>query len=282
MTRSVGLFVLTSVAGSLLGQVGPERAGKAPLSADEQAAALNAVREYARTYTASLPNYTCIQSTRQLLTRPAALAGGPIGRPSRIDLIEEQLSVVNGRELRTLTRINERRPSDAERTAIGTLSHGEFANLLDTIFDPRNGADIRWERAASLDGHRVYLFAYQVPQQTGYTLVGPRGNTRVPFEGVVYADSRTGAVLRIEMKCTGIPRESGYRTVALTLDYKPARVADREFLLPARFSMRYEMNSGGAIIGAEYKSYKRFSADSTIRFGDDAPSQRTPDSPEGR
>jgi hypothetical protein len=92
----------------------------------------------------------------------------------------------------------------------------------------------------------------------------------VPFEGVVYADSPTGAVVRIEMKCTGLTFKTEYRTVNLTLDYKAAKVAGREFLLPSRFDLRYETAGGGAIIGAEYKSYRRFSADSTVRFGGDA------------
>ena len=245
-------------------------AAAAGQTADQKAAALDTVREYVRTYTASLPNYTCTQSTRQMITSPVFLAGGPSGRALRVDLIEEQLSFVNHREVRTVTRINDARPSEAGKAQIGTVSRGEFGNLLDIIFDPKTGADIRWDRAATLEGRRVNVFAYRVPQAHGYTLIESTGRITVPFEGWVYADSRTGAVLRIETKCTGIPRRSEYKLLTLTLDYKTAKVAGKEYLLPSRFNMRYEMTGNGAVIGAEYHSYRRFSADSTVKFDDDS------------
>src|ERR1035441_7051416 len=72
------------------------------LTVDQKAAALDTVRQYAQGYTASLPNYTCTQSTRQMITRPVFLAGGPPGPPLRVDLIEEQLSFVNRGEVRTV------------------------------------------------------------------------------------------------------------------------------------------------------------------------------------
>ncbi len=236
----------------------------------QKAAALDTVRQYALSYTASLPNYTCTQSTRQTITRPVFLAGGPPGPPLRMDLIEEQLSFVNQREVRTVTKINEVPPSAAGRAQIGTVSRGEFGNLLDTIFDPKTGADIRWDRAATLNGQRVNVFAYRVPQAHGYTLIESKGRITVPFEGLVYADFQTGAVVRIEMKCTGIPAKSEYKILNLALDYTPAKVAGREYLLPSRFNMRYEMIGNGAIIGAEYHSYRRFSADTTVKFDDDS------------
>ena len=228
------------------------------LTVAQKAAALDTVREYARSYTASLPNYTCTVSTRQIFTRPVGLVGGPLGSPFRIDIVEEQLNFINRREVRTITKINEAQPSAAGRAQIGTVSRGEFGNLLDTIFDPQSGTEIRWDRAAKLDGRRVYVFAYRVPESSGYALVGSKGRIKVPFGGFVYADYQTGAVVRIEMKGTGIPANSEYRSLELTLDYKATKVADKEYLLPSRFFMHYETTGNGAMIGAEYKSYRRF------------------------
>lgn len=245
----------------------------AAFTVEQRGAALDTVRVYARSYTASLPNYTCTQSTRQTITRPAKLVGGPLGSPLRADSIEEQLSFVNRREVRTVTKINEARPSEAGRAQIGTVSRGEFGNLLDTIFDPKTSADIRWDRAATEAGRRVNVFGYRVPQSHGYTLIESKGRITVPFEGFVFADSQTGAVVRIEMKCTGIPAKSEYRALNLSLDYKAAKVAGKEYLLPWRFNMRYEMTANAAIIGAEYHSYRRFSADSTVQFDTESDEQ---------
>ena len=240
------------------------------LTVAQKAAALDTVREYARSYTASLPNYTCTVSTRQIFTRPVGLVGGPLGSPFRIDIVEEQLNFINRREVRTITKINEAQPSAAGRAQIGTVSRGEFGNLLDTIFDPQSGTEIRWDRAAKLEGRRVYVFAYRVPESSGYALVGSKGRIKVPFGGFVYADYQTGAVVRIEMKGSGIPATSEYRSLELTLDYKATKVADKEYLLPSRFFMHYETTGNGAMIGAEYKSYRRFSADSTVKFDSDS------------
>ena len=259
MTRAAAFLVLIPLAGSAVGR---------KLTADEQAAALTRVREYARSYTANLPNYTCIQATRQSMIGPGARASGPPGLSLRAAEIEEQISFVNRREIRTVTKINGSPPSAGGRAPV-TVSQGEFGNLLDTIFDPKSGAEIHWDREAKLDDRQVYVFAYRVPQSSGYTLMESNGQTKVPFEGFVYADRRTGAVVRIEMKCTQLPAKSEYRALALTLDYKPAKIEDQEYLLPYGFTMQFGMNATGVLVSAQYKSYRRFSADSTVTFDSD-------------
>ncbi len=267
--RSATLLALLIVAGHAAGQTSNGRAGKGALSAEEQSLALKNVQEYARTYTASLPNYTCTQSTREVMTRPVRPGPGGPGLPLGIELIEEQLSFVNGRESRTVTKINNARPSPKEQAHAGTISHGEFGNLLDTIFSPKTRAEIHWDHATTLEGRRVNAFAYRVPQASGYALVQAKGYMQVPFEGLVYADSQTGAVVRIEMKCIEIPAKSEYRSLELTLDYKPTKVADKQYLLPFSFRLHYEMIGNGEVVAAEYKSYRRFSAESTLKFNGD-------------
>ena len=71
------------------------------------------------------------------MTTSAADLIGPAGRPSRVDVIEEQVSFVNRREVRRITKINEARPSAAGLVQMVSVSRGESGNLLDTIFDPK-------------------------------------------------------------------------------------------------------------------------------------------------
>ncbi len=269
MTRAAAFFALLSAIGTAIGQDSPVNIGKGVLSVAGQSVALHRAREYAQNYTARLPNYTCTQVTRQMMTRASGLVGGPVGSAYRVDVIEEQISFVRGREVRTVTKINQNQPSAAERARIFPLSHGDFGNLLDTIFNPKTRANVRWSRAAALDGRRVYVFAFRVPQSSGYELVGARGSVRVPFEGLVYSDRQTGAVVRIEMKCTGIPADSEYRALTLALDYKIAKIAGGQYLLPSGFTMRFEMTSNGWFIGAQFNSCHRFTADSTVEFDHD-------------
>ncbi len=233
------------------------------LSAAEETTAIQAVREYALNYTKRLPNYTCTLTTRQTSRQPNVI-------PSiRTIVTEEQLSFVDRKEIRKITRVDGRAlsPQEAGDEPAG-MSRGEFGNLLDIIFEPATGADVRRDRSATLNGRRVDVFAFHVPQSRGYVLTGSKGDVQVPFEGFVVADAQTHAVLRIQMRCTMIPDNSDIRTVDLTLDYKAARVAGREFILPSNFLLHYlnyredrqHTNEG------RYTGYRQFSAEATIQF----------------
>jgi hypothetical protein len=246
------------MAGCAFGQTAPSKG--AP-TAGEQAAALHAIREYALNYTGSLPNYTCTQITRE------TISGAPSGHLLRRDVIEEQLSFIDKREIRQIARINGRPASaDGRDQRMTARSHGEFGNLLDIVFESSTGADIQFDRLATLNRHRVYVFAFHVPQSSGYGLVEAGRTIQVPFQGFVYADYETRAVVRIEMKCIDIPHDSEYRALELTLDYKPAKVAGQEFILPSSFSLYYRMLNSETTSAAEYTAYRRFSANSEIQF----------------
>lgn len=259
MLRTAIPFTVILMAGAALGQTGKS---KGALSPAEQAAAIEAVRQYALSYTKSLPNYTCTLTTTHISRPPNA-----VNNPSlESTVIEEQLNFVDNKEIRTTTRIDGRAvPPDAADKPSG-LSKGEFGNLLDIIFDPATGTDLRWERAASLNNTGVDVFVFHVPQSRGYFLNGSRGAIRVPFEGFVYADSQTRAVLRIQMKCTGIPSNSEYRTLDLTLDYKAAQVAGQDLILPFHFLLHFISGDREQTNEARYSAYRRFSADAKIQF----------------
>jgi len=260
MRRGAAFFFLIVFAGSARGQ---------RLTADEQAAALTRLREYGRSYSASLPNYTCIQTTQQTMSTFGGGTGIIPGISVHTDVIEEQISFVDGREIRTVTKINDQPPRAPDGGQRGPVSRGEFGNLLNTIVSPQSGADIRWKRTETLDGRRVNVFEFRVPRASGYVLVGLRGEVRAPFEGSVYADRQTGAVVQIELKLTGIPPGSGYRALHLTLDYRPAKIAGGEHLLPGGFLLQYETQKNIARVGAEFSSCRQFSVDATVTFGDD-------------
>jgi hypothetical protein len=240
------------VTGSAFGQSG---------NSAEQKAAIRAVREYALSYTKRLPNYTCTQTTRQTMSRA--------GRFLRATDIEEQLSFVDNKEIRRVTRIDGQPVSARAGDQPAEMSWGEFGNLLDVIFEPATGAGLRWERAATLNRRRVDVIAFHVPQSSGYVLTESRRTIQVPFEGFVYADAQTHAVLRIQMKCTMIPDNSEYQAVNLTLDYKAARVAGQEFILPSHYQLTFRTDRANAVNEAEYAAYRRFSAEATIQFEDD-------------
>ena len=235
-------------------------------------AAIDAVREYALSYTKGLPNYTCTLTTHQV-TRPPSLTDNA---DVRLTTIEEELGFADSKEIRGIKRIDGRPVSrqEADDQPEGQpegMSRGEFGNLLDIIFQPVTGTDLRWDRAATLENRKVDVIAFHVPQPRGYLFKESRGDIRVPFEGFVYADAQTHAVLRIQMKCIMIPDKSDIRTFDLALDYRATDVGGRDFILPNHFVLHYmdaredrqHTNDG------RYSGCRRFGADASIRFEGD-------------
>jgi hypothetical protein len=247
----------------------PANPNRAP-SASEQSAALAAIREYAVSYTQRLPDYACTQVTQW------KTAAFPVFmHPPRSGQIETQIGFVDHREMEKVTAVNGKPAARAEPKDLPpTSSHGEFGTLLALIFDPQTPTEFHWDRWATRGGRRMYVFSYRLPKSAGYVLQEGQRTTVVPVKGLVYADFETKAVTRIEMQCIDIPSDSGYLSLELTLNYKLIRVAEREFMLPSDFKLGTRQSDastvGSAIVdtevNAQYKDYRRFSADATIQF----------------
>ena len=88
----------------------------------EQNAVLDRVRLYATNYTASLPNFVCVQDTHRMI----ADAKGKPWKP--IDEISQKLNFVSGRE--TYELISEERPKKHVHTPLSVISRGEFGTLM--------------------------------------------------------------------------------------------------------------------------------------------------------
>ncbi len=256
----------------------PADSNRAPTLA-ERAQALEAIRVYALNFIEGLPDFTCIQMTHWALTTSLVMdrsgfALSPTG--SRSGDVQIQLAFVGRRELSKIVMVNGKPAATARGSELPAMqSRGEFGALLARIFaqnaDPKSAAVFRWARIAQLNGRRMYVFAYRVPKESGYGLQESGRTTTVPFKGLIYADFETKAVMRIELECTDIPASAGYRSVRLSVNYKPARVAEQEFVLPSSFeeaTVRTEGdNQTAERITAKYVDYRRFSAESAIQFG---------------
>jgi hypothetical protein len=217
-----------------------------------------------------LPDFVYTQITqRAFLRNVRSLA------PPQNDAIEEQVTYAGHKESYVVTKLNGKAVDGIAHDQVGGLvSSGEFGSLLKNTFDPNAGAEFRWERSATRDGRTVYVFAFHVPEARGYGLAESRRTIRVPYKGLVYADAQTGAVVRIEMECE-IPGDSEYKKLDLTLDYKPAMVAGREFILPFHFYLHSRRALSPLVVSetvnvADYKDYRRFGADSNVTFEDGA------------
>jgi hypothetical protein len=236
-------------------------------SAADQAEILAAIKDYALNYTNSLPNYMCMQTTRRKI-HPTKSGYIPYG-----DVIREELSFVDHKESYKVLMRNEQSVVNVEHNQLGgAVSNGEFGTMLAHIFDPINGAEFDWDHWATLRGKRMYVFSFKVPKSAGYSMLygGGGGESRreytSAYNGLIYADRETKAVMRIKMECVDIPADYPIKTVGITLDYAPTKVGEESYVLPFHF----ELNSTDtmAIIKneADYKLYRKFGAESAITF----------------
>jgi hypothetical protein len=242
----------------------PANSNRAP-SASEQTAAISAIRDYALHYAERLPDYLCTLET-QWRVNTYSIGGDQ----KSTDLIVSQVGLQNHKETEQMTALNGGPVGAADpdqiqslmrrRNMPRTFSREEFTTLLERIFDPQTATEFHWERWATRDGRRMYEFSYRVPKAKGYAVEEEKRQTVVAFKGAVFADAETNAVTRIEMQATGIPGDSTYQAMSLDLDYKPVFVAEHEFVLPAGYEMNLKYATGATKVVAEYKDYRRFSA----------------------
>ncbi len=211
-------FTLILVASSAFGHAVSSKA------AAEKTALIESVRQYVLGYIETVPGYRCTLTVRHTGRRPNAVNDPSI----ESNVVEERVAVVDGKE--TVSQ------------SPGMLAH-DFGNLPGMIFAPATGADLRWARAATIDRRKVDVLSFHVPASAGYFLTDNGVSVQAPFEGLVYADAETHAVVRIQMKCTPIPDDSGIRAFSVTLDYSAAQLSGREWMLPSRFLLQALISS---------------------------------------
>ena len=239
-----------------------------PPDSIEQAAALQAIKDYAMNYTANLPNYVCVQTTQRRI-EPTVRGYRPYG-----DVIQEQLSFFDKKETYKVQMINHQSVSNVDHNRLGgAVSSGEFGTMLSHIFDPQTGAEFNWDHWATLRGRRMYVFSFTVPKSEGYSMYEAESKREYvsAYKGLIYADRETKAVMRVKMECVGIPADYPIKEVGITLDYTPTKIGDSEYVLPFHFQLDSKDTKAVVKNEADYRLYRKFGTESTITFSDAEP-----------
>jgi hypothetical protein len=257
LLRAPGLLVtaLTLALGS------PQDDSRSPLLTPEQNAILDRVRAYATSYTASLPNFVCIQDTHRMI----AEAKGKHWKP--IDEITQKLNFVSGRESYEL--LSQDRPKKQIHTPLSVVSRGEFGTLMRVVL-VKNSANFAWLGWDQIQGQKVAVFAYRVPlNQTTLKIEGNHAAVMVAFHGLISALPETGSVYRITTEAEDIPREMAFQRMGSDMEYGPVVISGKSYLLPVKIVLA---SAAGATLfrnQSDFLDYKRFGSESTITFPED-------------
>src|SRR5579872_4898046 len=243
-----------------------------PPSAEEQAAVIAEVREYATNYSKSLPDFICTQVTRRYIAAsPGGRYGGHLGDdPSwhLNDTLTIRLSYFEQKENYKLILVNNTVTQEDYRKVGGATSTGEFGSMLRDVFDRETEAHIEWDHWATLRGRRAMAFAYHVAQKNAHWELLYENSLHLfpAYSGIVYVDKETHQVLRLTLVSENIPADFPIRQAETVLDYDYQNISDHPFLLPLKAENRMRTSDVLTRNDVEFRLYNKFSTESEIKY----------------
>ena len=259
--RGAGLFGLLACAAALWAQAPtPERTS----------AAIEMSRKVALDYARSLPDFICTQ----LVDRYVDFDHSTQRVSWRwVDTLTIKLSYFDQREDHTLVLVNGK-PSEKSYTDLGgAISAGEFALMQQQIFDPASQAIFTWKKWNRVGKRQAATYLYQVDVSHSRFMLDfltPAGLTQdiVGHHGTLELDRETGNVLSMTYIADAIPKTCPISLSNTAVSYEFADVGGKQYLLPASSETEMRSRELWTRNHAEYRDYRKFSADSVVRFGE--------------
>ncbi|HSY93612.1 MAG TPA: VWA domain-containing protein [Candidatus Binatus sp.] len=188
--------------------------------------ALRGVCEYAITLPREMPNFICQQETSRY--------EGHNRVP--IDLITATIRYEDGNESYSDVRVNGRPSPGAVGKAAGLWSSGQFEANLRAIFHVSNHPAFGFSGENRVGKHPAWVFAYHIARQTEplWELQGEGQVAAPPYDGELWVDQKTGAVLRFRSTAKNLPTGFPMQSAEVVTDYDEVVFGDgTAFVLPA-------------------------------------------------
>jgi hypothetical protein len=233
-----------------------------PPRAEEQNKVLEAARDYAMNYVRRLPDFLCTQVTRRY-EDPSGLEFW-----QQVDVITAKLTYFEQKENYQVVLVNNFPTEVGMERLGGFTSSGEFGSLMKELFDPATKAEFEWTRWATLRGRRVHVYSFRVPKATSKLTIGYHDTLRIltGYQGLVYIDRDTYAVARIRQVPEDIPASFPLQQVSRELDYDLVAIGESMHMLPLKFTTRMREGRSLSKNDVEFRMYRKFGADATIKF----------------
>jgi hypothetical protein len=214
-------------------------------------------------FAGSLPNFFC----RQLTTRYES--DRPKDGWQALDTISADVAYEDGHESYTNVKVGSKAQKSMEDVG-GNWSTGEFASLLDDLFDPGTAATFRKTGTDTIAGRGATTFNFEVARERSHWRVTVGGQLYYPaFRGTIWVDRETSRVLRLEMQSRNVPVLFPLSKVEEAVDYEFVRLATAQpFLLPTNSEvLSCDQGSPHCTRNRiEFRNYRKFGAESGITF----------------
>jgi len=152
----------------------------------------------------------------------------------------------------------------------GAVSTGSFASLLASIFGS-DGALFSYDGDNTVDGKVLSEFGFRIPaEKSDYLYLFGRGRkqqTTIAYHGTFLVDPETAELLRLSIRTSQLPTETGACELSQSLDYGRVSLNGSDFLLPteARVSLIHtdETEAENRI---KYSACHEFRGEATVRY----------------
>jgi hypothetical protein len=235
------------------------------LSDAEASALIEKARQYALSYTGSLPDF--------LVTQMVHRYHDPRGneRWQSLDVLTVRLSFSDRTEDYKLMEINGKPTLLDYMNTGGPTSKGEFGTLLLFLFHPTMEAEFHWKGWRTVRKRRAAIYSYQVDKaHTQYhvtygTLAEGPNHIVAPYYGEVAVAPETGEILNVAQHAI-LPLGFPIRQSSTTVEYGYAEVGGRRYLLPERAEVTMSTGRYKSRNVVEFKEYRKFQTETTITF----------------
>lgn len=234
----------------------------------EQQRILDRIREYALSYSKSLPDFICLQVTRRL--QDQHYQPGSPGSFSQADRLVEKLSYFDQQEKYELISQNENSLYGKTWESLGgSISRGEFGSLLRDVFEPESDTTFTWDHWGTLRGRYCYVFRYFVARpHSKYTVDYERKQQTTPgYHGLFYVAKGSDAISRLTIE-PDMPPEFPVQEIHQTVDYDHVDISGHDFLLPTVSQVQSRAGRFASRNEIEFRRYQKYSADTNIKFDD--------------
>ncbi len=227
---------------------------------------------YVSGYLTSLIDFTCQSRTECFLKQ--AHTDGPEEWKHR-STIREQISFVHGRE-RILDERGRSSWPPAKREVGDSWSSGEFSNTMRITFMHSNHARFAWDHWEVWNGIRTGVFEYSVPAASSQFLIGTqvllngtweKKSLVSAYQGYIYVDAESGAILRLIANTSGIGSEYAINEGRSILDYSDVTISGKHFLLLSNSTSYVSSKSYQSLFEKSFRGYHRFEAESKMIVG---------------
>lgn len=246
----------------------PNPRGMPPATNGEAAVMVELIRLYAQEYTESIPNFLCFRNTRFLKE------SSPLGRWKLDAELKERLSHEGDEDEHEIVAVDGEQSKGKVVFFHGGLTvSGEFGNVMRRIFDPETETVFTRMDSGSEAPDRVILgFVVRQDRSSMRISSGSEEEMVMGYAGEVHASRSTGQVFRIRLTMDELPKGYPIRGATWDIRYGPVKVEERELLLPVSATVEAYQEGRFVRTEATYTDYQRYSSDSSIRFGEQAPS----------